>query len=149
MLPSTFASAVPGPTRITANRVRDVGGGAVRVLASVSSLEISHNLVERAMHGIVMEERGGTSSVAAVDNTVLDVGSRESDDKDGAFGIKLVGSMRAVVESNCVNGVGAAREVSGAATGILVLGCPDSRVASNSVDRIGMLEDPGRTSVSR
>jgi hypothetical protein len=113
------------------------------VLASVSSLEISHNLVERAMHGIVMEERGGASSVAAVDNTVMEVGSRESDDKDGAFGIKLVGAMRAVVESNCVNGVGAAREVSGAAAGILVLGCPDSRVAGNSVDRIGMLEDPG------
>ena len=63
--------------------------------------------------------------------------------QDGAFGIQLVGSTRAVVESNCVNGVGAAREVSGAAAGILVLGCPDSRVAGNSVDRIGMLEDPG------
>ena len=143
VVPSVFASAVPGPTRITANRVRDVGGDGVRVLAAVSSLEISHNLVERAMHGIVMAERGGAFSVAAVDNTVLDVGSRQSDDKNGAFGIRLVGSTRAVVESNCVNGVGAAREVSGAAAGILVLGCPDSRVAGNSVDRIGMLEDPG------
>ena len=143
VVPSVLASALPGATRITANRVRDVGGGAVRVLAAVSSLEVSHNLVERAMHGIVMEERGRASSVAAVDNTVLDVGSRQSDDKDGAFGIQLVGSMRAVVESNCINGVGAAREVSGIAAGILVLGCPDSRVAGNSVDRIGMLEDPG------
>jgi hypothetical protein len=143
VLPSTFG-ALRGPTRVAGNRIRDVGGRGVAVLAPVSSLEVTHNLVERAMHGIVMDERARATAATVSDNTVTDVGSRETDQGDGVAGIRVVGCERATVESNTVHGVGAAREARGASTGIDVLACIESRVAGNSVDRVGFPEAGGR-----
>lgn len=139
VLPSTFGST-RGATRIASNRIRDVGGRGIAVLAPVSSLEVVHNLVERALEGIVMEERARAVSAAVSDNTVTDVGSRPKDENPGVAGIQVVGSERASVESNVVHGVGAAREVGDGSVGIQVLACLESRVAGNSVDRVGFPE---------
>jgi hypothetical protein len=142
VLRSTFGS-LRGPTRIASNAVRDVGGRAIAVLAPVSTLAVTHNTIERALHGIVMEERAGAEVVLVADNTITDVGSREVDQTDGVTGIQVVGAYRAGVESNVVHGVGTAREARGASTGIEVLGCIESRVAGNSVDRVGFFESGG------
>jgi hypothetical protein len=142
VLPSTFGSA-RGATRITGNRVRDVGGRGIAVLAPVTSLEVTHNLVERALHGIVMDERARADLANVSDNTVTDTGSRESDKSDGVIGIRVVGAYRAAVESNTVHGVGAALEARGSSIGIDVLACVESRVAGNSVDRVGFPEEGG------
>jgi hypothetical protein len=136
VLPSTFGSA-RGATRLGSNRVRDVGGRGVAVLAQVTSLEITHNLVERALDGIVMAERARAQSVVVSDNTVTDVGSRETDKVEGVSGIQVVGCYRASVESNTVHGVAASDSVGGRSVGIRVLGCVDSQVVGNSVDRVG------------
>lgn len=140
--PSTFGGA-RGATRLTANRVRDVGGRGVAVLAPVSSLEVHHNLVERALDGIVMEERARALSATVSGNIVTDVGSRQEDKSDGTTGIQVVGSGRATVESNVVHGVGSARETGDRAAGIRVIACRESRVAGNSVDRVGFAESGG------
>ena len=141
--PSTFGS-LRGPTRITGNQLQDLGGRGVGVLTPVTSLEIGHNTVERTLHGIVMEERARASSVTVASNTVTDVGSREVDREDGVLGIQVVGADRAMVETNTVHGVGAAREARGESIAVQVLGCVESRVAGNSVDRVGFLESGGR-----
>ena len=141
--PSTLAK-LPGAVRIAANRVRDVGGRGIAVLAPVGSLTIASNEVERAQHGIVMDERGRAGSVAVSHNTVTDVGSRPSDAADGTLGIRVTGAGRASVESNTVHGVATAREAQGASVGIDVLACLESRVAGNSVDRVGFAEVGGR-----
>lgn len=143
VLPSTFVST-RGATRVAGNRVRDVGGRGIAVLAPVSSLEVTHNLVERALEGIVMDERARAVSATVSDNTVTDVGSRESDKNAGVAGIQVVGSNRATVESNVVRGVGSAREVGEGSVGIHVLACIESRVADNSVDRVGLVESGGQ-----
>jgi hypothetical protein len=140
--PSTLGST-RGATRVASNRVRDVGGRGVAVLAPVSSLEVVHNLVERALEGIVMDERARGVSAVVSDNTVTDVGSRKSDKTPGVAGIQVIGCERASVESNVVHGVGSAREVGDGSAGIQVLACIESRVADNSVDRIGFSESGG------
>lgn len=132
-----------GPTRLSRNRVRDVGGRGIVVLAPVRTLELTHNLVERALDGIVMDERARTDSAIVSGNTVTDVGSRESDGGKGTSGIQVVGVRRATVESNIVHGVAAAREAQGESVGVRVLGCLESRVAGNSVDRVGFPERGG------
>jgi hypothetical protein len=138
--PSSFG-AIRAGTRITGNRVRDVGGRGIAVLAPIASLAVSHNLVERALDGIVMTEKARAVSAVVSDNTVTDVGSRESDGgDDGAVGIQVVGSARASVESNVVHGVGAARQAGDRSAGIRVVACRESRVADNSVDRVGFVE---------
>ena len=142
VLPSTFGST-RGATRIASNRVRDVGGRGIAVLAPVSSLEVVHNVVERALEGIVMDEKARAVSAVVSDNTVTDVGSRPKDENPGVTGIQVVGSERASVESNVVHGVGAAREVGDGSVGIEVLACLESRVAGNSVDRVGFPEAGG------
>ena len=136
VLPSTFGST-RGATRVASNRVRDVGGRGIAVLAPVSSLEIVHNVVERALEGIVMDEKARAVSAVVSDNTVTDVGSRPKDENPGVAGIQVVGSERASVESNVVHGVGAAREVGDGSVGIEVLAC--ARVAGG-----GQLRRPGR-----
>jgi hypothetical protein len=143
VLPSTFAK-LAGPVRIDANRVRDVGGRGIAVLAPVGALDITSNVVERALHGIVMEERAAADSVQVAHNTVTDVGSRPTDAVDGVIGVRVLGATRATVESNTVHGVGAAREASGESIGIDVLACLESRVAGNSVDRVGFPISGGR-----
>lgn len=143
VLPSTFAK-LGGAVRIAANRVRDVGGRGIAVLGPVASLDVASNVVERALHGIVMEERGRAGSVSVSHNTVTDVGSRPSDAADGTVGIRVVGAERAGIESNIVHGVATAREAAGASVGIDVLACLESRVAGNSVDRVGFVEVGGR-----
>lgn len=140
--PSTFGS-LRGPTRITGNQLQDLGGRGVAVLTPVSSLEVGHNSVERTLHGIVMGERARAVSVAVASNTVTDVGSREVDGGDGVLGIQVVGADRATVESNTVHGVGTAREARGVSIAVQVLGCTESRVAGNSVDRVGFPESGG------
>jgi hypothetical protein len=142
VLPSTFGST-RGATRVASNRVRDVGGRGIAVLAPVSGLEVVHNLVERALEGIVMDERARALSAVVSDNTVTDVGARPKDENPGVAGIQVVGSQRASVESNVVHGVGAAREVGDGSVGIQVLACAESRVAGNSVDRVGFPESGG------
>ncbi len=133
-----------GPTTITGNQVQDIGGRGIAVVAPATSLEGSRNLIERALHGIVMTGKAQAESVAIADNTVRDIASRESDATDRTVGIQVVGATRASVESNTVHGVGSARAALGSATGIQVLACVESRVAGNSVDRIGFPESGGR-----
>jgi hypothetical protein len=141
VLPSL--SGLRGPTRVEANRVSDVGGRGIVALAPLSSFEITSNVVERALHGIVMDERARADSVSVVHNTVTDVGSRPTDRHDGVIGVRVVGGRRATVESNTVHGVGAAREARGRSIGIDVFACVESRVAGNSVDRVGFAESGG------
>ena len=140
--PSSMGT-IRGATRVGSNRIRDVGGRGIAVLAPVTSLEVTHNLVERALEGIVMAERARSATAIVSDNVVTDVGSRETDKNDGVVGIQVVGAGRASVESNVVHGVGAAREVGDGSAGIRVLACLESRVADNSVDRVGFRESGG------
>ncbi len=142
VVPGTFGS-VRGATRLASNRVRDVGGRGIAVLAPTTSLLLSHNLIERALEGIVMDERARAASAVVSDNSITDVGSRESDKSGGVAGIQVVGSGRASVESNVVHGVGSAREVGDRSAGIRVVSCMESRVADNSVDRVGFPEAGG------
>ena len=121
-----------------------MGGRGIAVLAPVANLVVTGNLVERALHGIVMEERVRADAVTVSDNRVVDVGSREFDESDGVSGIQVVGARRASVESNVVHGVGQARQARGQSTGIDVLACVESQVAANSVDRVGFPESGGR-----
>ncbi len=141
--PPSFGS-LRGPTTITGNQVQDVGGRGVAVVSPVETLRGSGNLIERALAGIVMEERAAAESVTIADNTVRDIGSRQSDRTDRVIGIQVVGAYRAAVESNTVHGIGTARETRGEATAIEVLACVESRVAGNSVDRVGFAESGAR-----
>ena len=59
------------------------------------------------------------------------------------LGIRVTGARRATIESNTVHGVGAAREVGSESVGIDVLASVETRVAGNSVDRIGFPESGG------
>lgn len=138
------SGSLRGPTTITGNQVQDVGGAAVVVVAPVTALIVSGNLIERALAGIVLRERARAESATVADNVVRDVASRPSDADGPAIGIRVVGARRAAVESNAVDGVGTARETRGEATGIDVLACLESRVAGNTVDRIGFAEAGGR-----
>jgi len=140
---SSALGKIRGATRVSSNRVRDVGGRGVAVLAPVTSVEVIHNLVERALEGIVMAERARSATAIVSDNVVTDVGSRETDDHDGVVGIQVVGAERACVESNVVHGVGAARQAGDRSVGIRVLACVESRIAGNSVDRIGFRDVGG------
>jgi hypothetical protein len=141
VVPGSLAD-LPGPTRIDGNRVAAIGGVGVAVLMPVTTLDVAHNQVERAVHGIVM---GGKSQAERVDvshNKVRDVGSRETDKADGATGIQVVGAGSATIGCNTVHGVGTARESGPGAAGIRVLACPEVRVVGNSVDRVGFPEVP-------
>lgn len=126
-----------GPTRIADNRIRDVGGAGILTLAPVSTLDVAGNTIERAQHGIVMDGHARAEVATVVHNTVTDVGSRPQDETDGSRGIRVVGVGRASVESNTVQGVGAAREIRGRSIGIDVIAAVESYVAGNSVDRVG------------
>ena len=141
---ATSLGLLRGPTILTGNQVQDVGGRGIAVASPATSLEVSRNLVERALEGIVMSGKAQAESVSVADNTVRDIASRESDGTKRTVGIQVVGATRATVESNTVHGVGSAREALGSATGIQVLACTESRVAGNSVDRIGFPESGGR-----
>jgi Family of unknown function (DUF6519)/Right handed beta helix region len=140
---ATFPS-LRGTPRITDNQVRDVGGRGIGVLAPVANLVVTGNLVERALHGIVMEERVRADAVTVSDNRVVDVGSRAFDESDGVSGIQVLGARRASLESNVVYGVGQARQARGESTGIDVLACVESHVGANAVDRVGFPESGGR-----
>jgi hypothetical protein len=133
-----------GPTRISRNRVQDVGGRAVGVLAPVTTLLVTGNEVRGALQGIVMQERARATSVSVAGNVVSDIGCREIDKADTLTAIQVVGAERATVESNTVDGVGTDRPGKGDCTGIEVLACIESRVAGNSVNRIGAAEAGGR-----
>jgi hypothetical protein len=141
VLPGTFGS-LRGLTRVTGNHVRDVGGVGIAVSAPVADLAVAHNVVERALEGIVMGGRVGATAATVSDNVIRDVGARLSE-AGGVSGIQIVGAARADVESNTVSGVGAARTARDGSAGIRVLGCAESRVAGNSVDRVGFDEAPG------
>lgn len=127
-----------GATTVSGNQVRDVGGVGIGVLAPVESLDVSHNQVERALHGIVFAERARASSVTISHNLVTDVGCRDSDKADGAVGIQVVGADVAHVESNIVHGVGAAEAAGDSSVGVRVLACLEVRVSGCSVDRVGL-----------
>jgi hypothetical protein len=137
VLPATFGATLRGATRLSGNRVRDVGGRGVAVLAPVTGLEITHNLVERAQQGIVMDERARALSAVVSHNTVVEVGARDNDQDKTLSGIQVAASFRASVESNVVLGVGSAEGAADESVGIRVIACPESRIAANSVDAIG------------
>ena len=126
-----------GATMVTGNQIRDVGGVGIGILAPIDSLDVTHNQVERALHGIVLTERARASSVMVSHNVVTDVGCRDRDKADGAVGIQVVGAGTAHVESNVVHGVGAAEAAGDQSVGVRVFGCPEVRVSGNSVDRVG------------
>ena len=140
MAPGTFGN-LPGPTRISGNRVTGVGGVGIGIEMPVTTLEISHNHVEQALHGIVAERKSEALSANVSHNQIREVGSRETDKADGAIGIQLVGTVAARIESNTVNSVGTARESGPGAAGIRLMACSEVRVAGNSVDRVGIVEE--------
>jgi len=133
---------VLGPTRICGNKVRNVGGTGIAVEALVLTLDVSHNLVERTLHGIVMSGRTRAGIADVSHNQVFRIAGRETDKAAGAIGIQVAGALRSTVESNVVRSVGAARESGEGAVGIRVVACPDARVAGNSVEGVGMTEQP-------
>ncbi len=137
-----FAS-LRGSTRITGNHVHDLGGIGISVIAQVADLEVTHNVVERTLEGIVMDGKATALSATVSDNLIRDVGAAEAD-TNAIAGIQVIGAVRADVESNTLAGIGAARTARDAAAGIVVLGCTESRVAGNSVNRVGFDEAPGR-----
>lgn len=141
VVPNLFPS-LHGFTRISDNQVRDVGGVGIAVSAEVADLAVHHNNVERAAQGIVMALSARAATVTISDNVVRDVGALES--RGGVGGILVAGSERADIESNNVFGVGAARSARDGTFGIGVLGCAQTRVAGNAVDRVGFDEAPGR-----
>jgi len=139
VVPVDFAP-VRGATTIRNNRVRDVGGRGIAALAAVTSLVVSGNLVERAGHGIVMEQRARAGTASVVHNSVTEIGSREQDRGDASLGIQALGVIRVSVESNTVDGVGTVTDPRGDSVGINVVACADSRVSNNTVHRIGFVE---------
>ena len=138
-MPVDFAP-VRGATTIRDNRVRDVGGRGIAALAAVTTLDVHGNLVERAKHGIVMEERARAAAASVVHNSVLDIGSREQDRGNASLGIQVLGALRASVESNTVDGVGTVTDARGDSVGINLVACADSRVSNNTVHRIGFVQ---------
>ncbi|WP_157073170.1 right-handed parallel beta-helix repeat-containing protein, partial [Kribbia dieselivorans] len=138
VLPPTGVK-VRGHTRVTANRVRDIGGAGITVGAPLTGLDIARNTVERAQVGIVVTGRARSAAAQISGNTVSDVGAREGD-QQRAVGIQVVGAARAEVESNVVRGVGQSPGLEGGALGIWVHSCPEVRVAGNSVDEVGSPE---------
>lgn len=135
------AGAARGCTRIGDNVVRALGGRGIWVLSAVEDLVVSGNAVTQVRHGIVMDDRARAETVEVAHNRVVDVGSWESHRDDHHDGIQVLGARQATVESNLVRGVG---EVGGGrATGIDVLACVESRVAGNTVDRIGLPDRGG------
>ncbi|MFB7543028.1 DUF6519 domain-containing protein [Streptomyces zaomyceticus] len=141
-----------GPTRVTGNQVRGVGGAGVAVRAPVGDLDVSHNLVDRAEEGIVVTGRGRAAGAVVVGNTVRNLATSEFDSYPTYLdGIRVVGAAHALVESNTVVGVGTVDlspdddgdgdDEIDRKTGVAVLACRESRVSGNTVEGVG-LEDP-------
>ena len=127
-----------GHTRVSVNRIRQVGGPGIGVLAATSELTVTGNLVEDCAHGIVMQGAAGARLAEVSHNQLADIGAPGA----AALGIMVAGVETAHVDHNTVHGL-AAREPTAGSVGILVLGCPVSRVGANSVDRVGPVDSGG------
>ena len=146
VVPTAAGELVRGAVRIDGNRVYGVGGHGIVDYAPVQTLEITRNRVELAQHGIVVDEKSSAEIVTVAHNTVMDVGSRDTDEAAAVFGIRVVNAARATVESNTVRGVGTSPNMGGGSVGIDVVAVAESRVAGNSVERVGPI-DGGREEV--
>lgn len=143
VVPTPPGELVRDVVRIDGNRVRGVGGHGIVDYASVQTLEVTRNRVELAQHGIVVDEKATVEIATVSGNTLVDIGSRDTDEAAGVFGIRVVNAARATVESNTVRGVGTTRSMGGDSIGIDVVAVVESRVAGNTVERVGPL-DGGR-----
>jgi len=132
--------------RIDGNRVRGVGGIGIVDHASLRTLEVTGNRVELAQHGIVIDEKAAVEIATVSGNTLVDIGSRDTDEAPGVFGIRVVNSARARVESNTLRGIGTARNMGGGSIGIDVVAVVESHIAGNTVERVGPL-DGGREEI--
>ena len=143
IVPTPPGELVRDVVRIDGNRVRGVGGHGIVDYASVQTLEVTHNRVELAQHGIVIDEKATVEIATVSGNTLMDIGSRDTDEAAGVFAIRVVNAAHASVESNTVRGVGTARSMGGESIGIDVVAVTESRVAGNTVERVGPV-DGGR-----
>ncbi|MFE7836527.1 DUF6519 domain-containing protein [Streptomyces sp. NPDC057474] len=144
-----------GPTRVTGNQVRGVGGAGIAVRAPVGDLDVSHNVVDRAADGIVVTGRGRAAGAVVVGNTVRGLATEEfHSDPTYMDGIRVVGAAHALVGSNTVVGVGTVDlspdddgdgngDVDGYKTGVAVLACRESRVLGNTVEQVGLADLTG------
>ncbi|HET8927637.1 MAG TPA: hypothetical protein VFN24_07380, partial [Microbacterium sp.] len=146
VVPTRAGELVRDVVRIDGNRVRGVGGHGIVAYAPLQTLEITGNRIEVAQHGVVIDEKASVEIATVAHNTVIDVGSRDSDEASGVFGIRVVNAARATVESNIVRGVGTTRSMGGGSVGIDVVAVAESRVAGNTVDRVGPI-DGGREEI--
>ena len=131
-----------GHTRITANRLRRLTGAGVGVLAATDALTVAGNLVEDCAAGLLMQGAGRAALADVSHNQVLRTGVPGSP----ALGIVVAGVDTAHVDHNTVHDLGAV-EADGGSAGILVVGCPVSRVSANDVDRVGPSDGGGPLSV--
>jgi hypothetical protein len=146
IVPTPPGELVRDTVRIDGNRVRGVGSHGIVDYASVHTLEITRNRVEVAQHGIVMDEKSSAEIATVAHNTVIDVGSRDTDEAPAVYGIRVVNAARATIESNTVRGVATTRNMGGGSVGIDVVAVAESHVAGNTVDRVGPV-DGGREEI--
>ena len=131
-----------GQTRIGANRVRGLSGAGIAVIAPTDGLTVSGNLVEDCGVGVLMQGAGRAAVADVSHNQVLRTGLPGS----VGIGIVVAGVDTAHVDHNTVHGVGADDTRDGTA-GVLLIGCPVSRVSANDVDRVGPTDSGGPRSV--
>jgi hypothetical protein len=146
IMPTPAGELVRDVVRIDGNRVRGVGGHGIVAYTPLQTLEITRNRVELVQHGIVIDEKASAEIVTVAHNTVIDVGSRETDEASAVFGIRVVNAARATIESNIVRGVGTTRSMGSGSVGIDVVAVVESRVAGNTVERVGPI-DGGREEI--
>ncbi|WP_243073657.1 DUF6519 domain-containing protein [Microbacterium sp. SS28] len=146
IMPTPRGELVRDTVRIDGNHIRGVGGHGIVDYSPVQTLEITRNRIEVTQHGIVVDEKSSVDVATIAHNTVLDVGSRITDEAPGVFGIRVVNATRAGIESNTVRGVGTAPTMGGRSIGIDVVAAAESRIAGNTVDRVGDV-DNGRAEI--
>ena len=121
-----------GHTRISANRLRSLPAAGIGVLAATDALTVAGNLVEDCGAGLLMQGAGRAALADVSHNQVLRTGAPGSP----ALGIVVAGVDTAHLDHNTVHDLGASDPADGT-SGILVVGCPVSRVSANDVDRVG------------
>lgn len=146
VIPTPAGELVRDIVRIDGNRVRGVGGNGIVAYAPLQTLEVTRNRVELAQHGIVIDEKAVVEIATITGNTLLDIGSRDSDEASGVFGIRVVNAARATVAENTLRGIATTRAMGGDSVGIDVVATVESHVAGNTLDRVGPA-DGGRNEI--
>lgn len=138
-----------GSLRITGNRIVDVARAAVSIDCRLSDLDVSANLVENAGRSAILMEDDATADAALVhDNQLRRIAPQLNEPGSSAFGIRLIGSGRAVIAGNTISGVAAAATDLVTRRGIQVVAPDGVRVVDNVVIGVGPLTDFAGTSIA-